>query len=518
MNDARMVPDPETAPFLQLRGIHKRFGGTHALRGVDLVLRPGEAYHLLGENGCGKSTVIKIMSGAHAPTEGEILIDGVSHAALTPIMALDAGIETVYQDLSLLPNLTVAENVALGEQLVAGHGRLLRRLDRTQMNRSAAAALARVGLDPDAALLATRVSDLPLAMRQRVAIARAIASEARLVIMDEPTTSLTRHEVEALIELVGRLRAQNVAVLFVTHKLEESFRIGGQAIVFRDGQSVAQGPIQNYSRTDLARLMTGREIEALRYRTAAPGAEGLLRVEGATTGAFEDVSFALKQGEILGITGLSDSGRNELALALAGHIPLEAGTVELNGTPLRLDRPADAIERGIGYVPEDRLNEGLFLSKSIYANEISLLFDQLTNAAGLIDNQKGRETAQDISQQMKLNTANIDLPAGALSGGNQQRVLIGRWLSIEPRLLILHGPTVGVDVGSKDTIYRVIQAMAERGIGLIIVSDDLPELLQNCDRILVMNSGRVVDALDAARATEDDIYRSMLASRREAAE
>ncbi|AWI85934.1 sugar ABC transporter ATP-binding protein (plasmid) [Alloyangia pacifica] len=511
--------DLQDQPFLELRGIHKRFGGVHALRGVDLTLRAGEAYHLLGENGCGKSTVIKIMSGAHAPTEGDILLDGVHHAALSPIMALEAGIETVYQDLSLLPNLTVAENVALGEQLVGGHGRMLRWLDRGKLGETAAKALREVGLEPTRTLLGTRVSDLPLAIRQRVAIARAIAQDARLVIMDEPTTSLTRHEVETLIEVVGRLRAQNVAVLFVTHKLEECYRIGGQAIVFRDGLCVAQGPIEDYSRSQLSALMTGREIEARRYRSGAPLGEELLRLEGlGSDEAFQGVSTVLHKGEILGVTGLSDSGRNELALALSGHRAITDGRVSMAGAPVRIDTPAQSIELGIGYVPEDRLGEGLFIEKSILDNEVTLILDRILGPLGTVDRSKARAAARRISEEMQLNTSDIDLPVGTLSGGNQQRVLIGRWLSIEPRLLVLHGPTVGVDVGSKDTIYRAIQAMAERGIGLIIVSDDLPELLQNCDRILVMNAGRVAAEVAGATASDDDIYQAMLASQLEAAE
>lgn len=498
-------------PFLELRGIHKRFGGVHALRGVDMTIRAGEAYHLLGENGCGKSTVIKIMSGAHAPSEGEILLDGVQHAALSPLQALAAGIETVYQDLSLLPNLTVQENVALGEQLVQGGGRLLRWLDRGRISETAARALRDVGLEPDRTLMATRVSDLPLAVRQRVAIARAIAQDARLVILDEPTTSLTRREVETLIEVVGRLRAQNVAVLFVTHKLEECYRIGGQAIVFRDGQCVAQGPLEDYSRSDLGELMTGRAIDQRRYRAAPAGGTPLLELQAAgSDDGFQGVSFTLHEGEILGITGLSDSGRNELALALAGHREITDGAVVLSGEALALDSPAMAIAEGIGYVPEDRLAEGLFIEKSIYSNEVPLILDRILGAFGTVDNRKGRSEARRISEEMKLNTSDIDLPVGALSGGNQQRVLIGRWLSIRPRVLVLHGPTVGVDVGSKDTIYRAIQEMAGRGIGLIIVSDDLPELLQNCDRIFVMNSGRMVAEVPGDSATEDDIYQAIL--------
>jgi len=496
--------------FLELRNIQKWFGGVHALRGIDLTLRSGEAYHLLGENGCGKSTVIKIMSGAHAPTSGEIVLGGETFTSLTPIQSLRAGIETVYQDLSLLPNLTVAENVALNEQLVDANGRLARLFDRKRLKETAQKALAAAGLPTDRAFLNTIVSDLPLASRQLVAIARAIATRAKLVIMDEPTTSLTRREVDNLIRVVERLRSENVAVLFVTHKLDECYRIGGHAVVFRDGQCVAQGPIETYTKKELAELMTGRSIDAQRYRTGKPFDAGLLEVDHLAADGVRDVSFSLKKGEILGITGLADSGRNELAMALAGVAPASEGTVTMEGQAVSVRSPAEAIARGIGYVPEDRLAEGLFLDKSIFENEIALIASRLSNRFGVVDRDEGRRIAARLSEEMRLNTRDLDLPVGALSGGNQQRVLIGRWLSITPKLLVLHGPTVGVDVGSKDTIYRVIQALAEGGMGLVIVSDDLPELLQNADRILVMNNGRVVAEMDAEQATEDQLYKAML--------
>ncbi|KWV56575.1 sugar ABC transporter ATP-binding protein [Rhizobium altiplani] len=501
-----------SAALLELRNIQKRFGGVHALRGIDLTLQPGEAYHLLGENGCGKSTVIKIMSGAHAPTSGEIILDGETFSSLTPIQALAAGIETVYQDLSLLPNLTVAENVALNEQLVNGNGRLARLFDRKRLKETAERALAAAGLPTDRSFLNTIVSDLPLASRQLVAIARAIATRAKLVIMDEPTTSLTRREVDNLIRVVERLRSENVAVLFVTHKLDECYRIGGHAVVFRDGQCVAQGPIANYSKKELAELMTGRSIDAQRYRTGKPSDAELLKVDRLIADGVREMSFSIKKGEILGITGLADSGRNELAMALTGVAPATSGVVTIEGQTVSVRSPAEAIERGIGYVPEDRLAEGLFLGKSIFENEIALIVSRLANSFGVVDRQEGRTIAARLSEEMRLNTKNLDLPVGALSGGNQQRVLIGRWLSIAPKLLVLHGPTVGVDVGSKDTIYRVIQGLAEAGMGLIIVSDDLPELLQNADRILVMNGGRVVAEMDAEQATEDQLYKAMLAT------
>ena len=511
------APSAAAPPFLEVTGIHKRFGGVHALRGISLRIERGAIYHLLGENGCGKSTLIKIISGAQPPDEGEIRLDGRAHQSLNAIEALAAGIETVYQDLSLLPNLSVAENVALSEQLVQARGRLMRTVNRNQLRDTARRALQSVGLPSSDSFLATVVADLPLAVRQLLAIARAIATQARLVIMDEPTTSLTRREVDNLVRVVGGLQREQVAVLFVTHKLDECYRIGGEAIVFRDGQCVAQGPIASYSKTTLGELMTGKSIDGSRYRHGQPGATPLLRVDRLASGRpgqglLRDVSLTLARGEILGITGLMDSGRNELGMALAGVLPASAGTVQLDGQPVRLRSPADAIACGIGYVPEDRLAEGLFLDKPILSNMVALVLDTLRSGLGLLDAAKARARAQALVAQLHIATPSVDLPVQSLSGGNQQRVLIGRWLAIAPRLLVLHGPTVGVDVGSKDTIYKTIQALAEQGMALVVISDDLPELLQNCDRILVMRQGRLAAEFDAATATEDALYDAMLGS------
>jgi simple sugar transport system ATP-binding protein len=505
-------PVSVATPFLEVVNVHKRFGGVHALRGVNVSMSRGQVYHLLGENGCGKSTLIKIISGAQPPDEGSIRLEGKAHPSLTPIASLAAGIETVYQDLSLIPNLTVAENVALSEQLVLGNGRLGRRLDRTLLRSTAQRALKSVNLPDTDAFLNTVVGELPLAVRQLVAISRAIATRAKLVIMDEPTTSLTRREVDNLVRVVSDLQRDNVAVLFVTHKLDECFRIGGEVIVFRDGQCVAQGPIQNYSKADLGHLMTGRSIDASRYRRGTPSSAVMLEVNGLMHPKhFRDVSLRVAAGEVLGITGLMDSGRNELALALAGVLPATAGSVRIDGAPAQLKQPADAIAHGIGYVPEDRLGEGLFLDKPILANMVALVLDRMRGAFWLLDRNKSRATAEGLVTQLQIATPNVDLPVQSLSGGNQQRVLIARWLTIAPKLLLLHGPTVGVDVGSKDTIYKVIQGLAEKGMALIIISDDLPELLQNCDRILVMRSGRLAAEFQASAASEEVLYDAMLA-------
>lgn len=497
--------------FLQLEGIHKRYAGVHALRGIDLTIEAGQIYHLLGENGCGKSTLIKIISGAQPPTEGRLHVGGASYDALTPLQSLALGIETVYQDLSLLPNLSVAENVALSGQLVAGNGKLARRFDRKAVEASAAVALAAIGLPTDPHFLSTRVDELPIATRQLLAIARAIATRARMVIMDEPTTALTQKEVDNLVAIIEGLRKQGVAVLFVSHKLDECYAIGGHAIVFRDGAKVAQGPIADFTKAQLAHWMTGKDLDGARYRSHASRQGELLLVQGlGRRGRFSDVDFSLHKGEILGITGLLDSGRNELALALAGVQAADSGAIYLDGQAVALRKPADAIEHGIGYVPEDRLSEGLFLDKSIRDNIVTTVLDRLKSRFGALDARRAHALAEATVADLQIATPDVERPVQSLSGGNQQRVLIGRWLAIHPRMLILHGPTVGVDVGSKDIIYRIIERLADQGLAVVLVSDDLPELLQNCDRILLMRKGRIAEQYEVDGLREDTLYQALI--------
>jgi simple sugar transport system ATP-binding protein len=510
--DVSSVPlSGSSQPFLQVVGVHKRFTGVHALRGVSLAFERGQIYHLLGENGCGKSTLIKIISGAQPPDEGQLVIEGVPHARLSALEALAAGIETVYQDLSLLPNMSVAENVALTSELATHAGRLARTFDRRVLAATAARALEAVGLPGNADFQATLVEQLPLATRQLVAIARAIASEAKFVIMDEPTTSLTQKEVDNLIAVLANLRAQGVTVLFVSHKLDECYAIGGEVIVLRDGQKMAQGPIAQFTKAQISELMTGRHLSNERYRESAHAQDIVLDVRGFTrAGQFADVTFRLHGGEILGVTGLLDSGRNELARALAGVAPAQSGEARLDGKPVALRTPSDAKRHRIGYVPEDRLNEGLFLDKPIRDNVITAMISSLRDRFGQIDRARAQALAEQTVKDLQIATPGVDKPVQSLSGGNQQRVLIGRWLAIDPRVLILHGPTVGVDVGSKDIIYRIMQRLSQRGIGIILISDDLPELLQNCDRILMMKKGRVAAEYQADALSEADLYHALL--------
>jgi simple sugar transport system ATP-binding protein len=313
--------------------------------------------------------------------------------------------------------------------------------------------------------------------------------------------------------VLARLRADGVAVLFVSHKLDECYAIGGEVIVLRDGQKMAQGPIENYTKAQISELMTGKHLSTERYRAQgeAGATQVVLDVQGlGRKGQFADVSFKLHKGEILGVTGLLDSGRNELARALAGVAPADMGTVTLDGMRVRLHSPADAKAQRIGYVPEDRLNEGLFLDKPIRDNVVTAMIASLRDRFGQIDRKRAQELAERTVKDLQIATPDVDKPVQSLSGGNQQRVLIGRWLAIDPRVLILHGPTVGVDVGSKDIIYRIMQRLSKEGIGIILISDDLPELLQNCDRILMMKKGRVANEYRADRLNEADLYHALL--------
>lgn len=505
-NDSITLNEDDT-PFLEVEDLHKRFGGVHALKGVSFCIEKGQIYHLLGENGCGKSTLIKAIAGAHKPSSGKIFVKGVEQKSFGPIQALASGIETVYQDLSLLPNLSVAENIGLTQQLVRSKGNLYRLLDREKVRSTAIKALKVVGLPIDSGFLSTVVSRLPIAIRQLVAISRAIAGDAGLVIMDEPTTSLTRSEVDNLIGVVRRLQQQGVSVLFVTHKLDECKAIGGNALVMRDGELITACGINEISKQEISYLMTGRKLKQGRYRHQEITGNPLLELKHLNhSSSFCDINLTLFRGEILGITGLLDSGRNELAKAIAGIESIVSGEICIDSRKVKIDHPNDSIEAGIGYVPEDRIHEGLFIEKSILDNTVLGVLKRLKNKLGFIDTGKAKKESNRIVSELQIVAPDVSAPVQSLSGGNQQRVLIGRWLATKPDILVLHGPTVGVDVGSKDTIYQIIQKEANSGKGIILISDDLPELLQNCDRIALMFKGRITSVLSVDGLTEELLY------------
>ena len=506
MTVAVPVPEARANAFLTLAGIGKRFGGTVALDSIDWSVEPGEVHCLVGENGSGKSTLIKILAGVHAPDPGgTIAIDGAVHHKLTPHQAKALGIQVIFQDLSLFPNLTVLENIAIDHEL----GGALKAPPRRAMRETALAALARL----DAHLpLDAPVGNLSVAQRQIVAICRGIAANARLLFMDEPTASLTRHEVDLLLATVRRLKAQGVAIVFVSHRLEEVVEIAERVTVLRDGRKVGTFPASEIDDHRLAELMTGRRIEhTVRARRAATGVPVLELRNGGRAGEFEDVSMALHAGEIVGLTGLLGAGRTELALALFGMTPLERGELLLDGAPVRLTSNRDAVACGIAYVSEDRLSLGLNLRQSIADNIAITVLDQLAGRAGLVSPADRSGMAQSWVGRLDIRAASVDAAVQTLSGGNQQRVVLAKWLATKPKVLILDSPTVGVDIRNKQGIYDVIRQLADRGVAILLISDEVPEVYFNADRVLHMRDGRIAGAFVPGEVSESDLAQAIYA-------
>ena len=497
---------PTSTILLAARNISKRFGGVQALDDVTLEVRSGDVHCLAGENGCGKSTLIKILSGVEFPDVGLIEIDAEPHDRLTPVQALRAGVQVIYQDFSLFPNLTVAENIAIAP-LIAHRRKLV---NHTRMRQRAAEVVAELGVDLD---LDAHVEDLTVADRQLTAICRALAERARVIFMDEPTTALTQREVHALFRVVTALRERGVAMVFVSHKLDEVLEISQHVTVMRNGRVVAAGPVEDFDRASLGRAMTGRDVRDTRDvaefdTSAAP----VMRVEGlGLDHAFEDVSFDLRPGEILGITGLLGSGRGEIAQALFGVAPAQRGRVEVAGREVRIRDVDDAVAAGIGYVPSDRLTEGLFLDQSIADNVVAGSLDLHRARFGLLDRARLKVTIDRFFAALRIKAASVNAPIRSLSGGNQQRVVLAKWLARGPRVLILNSPTVGVDVGSKEEILDILRREAAEGKGIVVISDDVPELVALCHRVLVVRRGRIEDVIEGDRMSEAAIVEGLSA-------
>ena len=487
------------ANFLDVHAISKRFGGVVALRDVDLSLRAGEVHCLVGENGSGKSTLIKILSGVlHPEPGGRIVIEGREYPHLNPVQSTACGIQVIYQDLSLFPNLTVAENIA-----VASHLGAARLVNWRTLRMTADAAMARIGasLDPDA-----RVEDLSIANRQLVAICRAMAADAKLVIMDEPTASLTRHEVDALVRLVADLKRAGICIVFVSHRLDEVMEIAERVTVLRDGAKVGEFPAREMDDKKLAMLMTGKAFAYRTHETDLAKSQMVLSVSHLTrAGQYEDISLDIRAGEIVGLTGLLGSGRTELALSLFGMNRPTSGEIRLDGKPLALKTNAQAIEEGIAYVSEDRLNLGLVLEQPISSNILVTVLDKLPNRLGLVAEETRRRTARKWIEDLAIKAPNPDNAVRTLSGGNQQRVVLAKWMATQPKLLILDSPTVGVDIAAKDGIYEVVRALASKGVAILLISDEIPEVFYHAHRVLVMRRGRLTGECVPHGSSEEEL-------------
>jgi simple sugar transport system ATP-binding protein len=489
----------DTAPFLRLTGISKRFGGVLALDCIDWDVRPGEIHCLVGENGCGKSTLIKTVAGVHPQSAGTIEIEGKPVLSLTPGRARALGIQVIFQDLSLFPNLSVAENIAVESHLTG----LARPVVYRRMRTLAEATLNRLDfhLDPEAI-----ISDLSVAERQIVAICRGLAAEARLIFMDEPTASLTRAEVDRLLAIVARLKADGIAVVFVSHRLDEVVEIAERVTVMRDGHKVGTWPVSEVDQRRIGNLMTGLDIGHTIVARDIADAPPLLTVDRLTReGEYADVSFTLRRGEVLGLTGLLGAGRTELALSLFGMTQPERGTISLNGKDLRLRSNREAVRAGIAYVSEDRLGLGVILKQSIEDNIILAVLKSLRGAMGLIPRGRRKQLASEWVDRLAIKIPGLDRPVQTLSGGNQQRVVLAKWLAAHPSVLILDSPTVGVDIKNKKGIYEVVAELARQGVGVLLISDEILEIFATCDRVLHMRGGRIVEEAIPGRISEHEL-------------
>jgi rhamnose transport system ATP-binding protein len=487
-------------PVLALSGVSKSFPGVRALSGVSLRLYPGQVTALVGENGAGKSTVVKILTGIYRPDAGEILLDGRPVRFPTAHAAGRAGVTAIHQETVLFDELTVAENIFLGH---APRGRL-GLIDTGAMMREAARILRGIGAEIDPS---HRLKELGIASKHLVAIARALSIDARVVIMDEPTAALSHKEIEELFDLVRALKAQGKAILFISHKFDEIFRIADRYTVFRDGELVGEGAIGEVTEAELVRLMVGRDVSQIfPARAHNIGAE-VLRVGGLEHPTeFSGIGFSLRRGEILGFYGLVGAGRSEVMQALFGITRPSAGTVEIEGRPVTIRAPADAVAEGIVYVPEDRGLQGAITAMPIFQNVTLPSLGRLSRH-GFLRLAEEFRLAREYTRRLDLRAASLDTEVGNLSGGNQQKVVIAKWLATKPRVIILDEPTKGIDIGSKAAVHAFMAELAAEGLAVIMVSSEIPEVLGMSDRVIVMREGRMVAELAGEALTPETLVR-----------
>ena len=487
-----------TEPLLKLHGVTKRFPGVLALSDVRFDLRSGEVHALMGENGAGKSTLIKILCGVQRPDEGEIALAGTPVTIVSPVHAHALGISPVHQELHLEPYLSVAENIFLGRQPTNRFGFV----DHRRLLSEARQVLAELGVSLDPRAL---VDQLSIAERQVVAIARAVSMRARIVIFDEPTSSLTRRESELLMVMIRRLRDQGIGIIYVSHRMEEIFDLCDRVTVFRDGKYVATRDVAATSMAELVHMIVGRNLEAPNAGSEIALGPVVLEVRHLSKrGMLSDISFSLRRGEIVGLSGLVGAGRTELARTLFCDLQADAGDVLIDGRPFRGRNPRQAIGAGIGLVPEDRKEQGLVTSLSVMSNISMARLGSLTRV-GILSGRREHRMARDYVERMAIRTPSVEQKAMYLSGGNQQRVVIAKWLATQPKVLIVDEPTRGVDVGNKLEIHNLLRELAATGMAILMISSDMAEVLAMSDRVLVMRDGRLAGELSAAAATQEAV-------------
>ncbi|RJX75639.1 sugar ABC transporter ATP-binding protein [Vibrio sinensis] len=489
--------------IIQMTGITKRFPGVLALDGVSFNLKKGEVHALLGENGAGKSTLMKVLSGVHIPDEGHIVYEGKNVTFNSPISALEKGIAIIHQEFNLFPELTVAENIFIGREFT---GRNKWILDDQSQDTAAKALLDKLnlGIEPN-----TLVESLTVAQQQMVEIAKALSVNAKVLIMDEPTAALTESEIESLFEVTNMLKSQGVGIVYISHRLEELALIADRATVMRDGTFIGTVDYHTVRIDDLIAMMVGRDLgDIYPNRANEPSDEIVLEVNNLNRkGVIKDVSFKLKRGEILGFSGLMGAGRSEVARAIFGADPIDSGEIKLFGKPVKINNVHEAIELGVAYLTEDRKKDGLALGMSVKDNIMLSSFDDYSNAAGIIDELSSTNISQELKDKLRIKAPNLDQLAGNLSGGNQQKIIIAKWICKNTEILIFDEPTRGIDVGAKLEIYELINQLTKQGKSVIVISSELPEVLGMCDRILVMRNGTITGELQAEEASQENIMK-----------
>lgn len=492
-----------TKPCVELRALRKAFGSVVALHNGMLTLCPGEVHALLGENGAGKSTLVKILSGVHAADSGEFMVDGQPARFHGPSDSRDAGIAVIYQEPTLFGDLNITENIYMGRQLVDRWGRL----QHAQMRDAVEALLRRLGVDLDATQL---VRGLSIADQQIVEIAKALSQKARVLVMDEPTAALSKMEVEQMFAIVRRLREEGVAVLFITHRLEEVFALTQQVTIMRDGSHVFSGPTDQLSAPSIVRHMVGRELGDYypRHR-CTPGDVALEVQDLGRTGVFHKINFCVRRGEIVALAGLVGAGRSEVLRAIFGIDAVDSGRVRVNGEPLRLGNPSQSVRAGLALVPEDRRAQGLVMEGSIARNATLTIIESLTRF-GFIRRDTEHRVADAWGQRLKLKAGDLVHPVSTLSGGNQQKVVLGKWLATNPSVFMIDEPTRGIDVGAKAEVYRAMSQLVEEGLAVLMVSSELPEVLGMADRVLVLHEGRITAELHRGAMSEEAIMSAAL--------
>jgi ribose transport system ATP-binding protein len=491
------------APVLEMRHIRKTFPGVVALDDVDFELRRGEVHILLGENGAGKSTLMKILSGAYQKSVGQIILDGAEVEIKNPRHAQTLGISTIYQEFNLIPHLSVGENILLGREPASLPGLI----DQRAIFQTATRLLSGLGvaLDPR-----QPVKELKVAEQQMVEVAKALSLDARILIMDEPTAALTEHEIKDLFATIRRLKEKGVSIVYISHRMEELFEIGDRVTVLRDGRTVGTYDVRGTSKTELIRLMVNRELTELFPKEKAERGQEVLRVAGlSTTSGLKDISFTLHKGEVLGLAGLLGAGRTELARAIFGLDKIISGSIYINGEPQRITSPRAAINNGIGFLTEDRKSQGLVLPLSVKENLCLSSVDKFSSW-GIMDTSEEQQAAARYVKELRIRTPGLNQKVVFLSGGNQQKVVLSKWLCSEAEVFIFDEPTRGIDVGAKAEIYQLMNRLTAHGVAIIMISSELLEVLGMSDRILVMRAGRITCEFDAEEATQERILQCAL--------